>query len=65
MIGSSVGGGILLFGLAALAAWKAYAVWDDWREFKKFERNRPSFSETNNPLYKDPKTTVQNPMMNH
>ena len=64
-ISGATGGAILLMGVAALAAWKAYAVREDRKEFKKFQRNRPKFTETNNPLYhyQDPITTVQNPMI--
>ncbi len=63
-ISGLVGSATLLIGFVALAAWKCYLVWQDKKEFKKFQRGRAKFSDVNNPLYKDPKTTVANPMMN-
>ena len=62
-IGGAIGGAILILGVAALAAWKAFILWEERREFLKFQKSRPSFSEQKNPLYKEPTTQVQNPMM--
>ncbi|KAL1374960.1 hypothetical protein pipiens_017789 [Culex pipiens pipiens] len=56
-------GAVVLLGLAALLVWKLVTSVCDRREYARFEQERANakFDESDNPLYKEPTSTFQNP----
>lgn len=56
-------GSILLAGLILLIMWKLFTTLHDRREYAKFENERKNarWNRGDNPLFKNPTSTFQNP----
>ncbi|XP_056008967.1 integrin beta-6-like [Ostrea edulis] len=63
-IGLSLSGAIFLIGLLLLVIWKILTMLYDSMEYSKFESEiqNPAWEQSENPIYKECVTTVQNPL---
>lgn len=63
-IGLSISGAIFLIGLLLLLIWKLLTMLYDSMEYSRFESEiqNPAWERSENPIYKECVTTVQNPM---
>nr|XP_022306553.1 integrin beta-3-like [Crassostrea virginica] len=63
-IGLSISGAIFLIGLLLLLIWKLLTMLYDSMEYSRFESEiqNPAWEKSENPIYKECVTTVQNPM---
>ncbi|XP_061185828.1 integrin beta-3-like [Saccostrea echinata] len=64
LVGLSISGAIFLVGLLLLLLWKLLTMLYDSMEYSRFESEikDPAWEKSENPIYKECVTTVQNPM---